>query len=463
MMKYLIALICCSFGMNMLYSADSVGWRMDASGHFDVEKAPLQWNENENLVWRTKMPAWSNTSPIIVGDNVFTCAEPATLVCVNKADGSILWQKSNTYIDLLEGEKARQAQALMQQAQPWIDELKQVDRTFRQVRRQLRRDRGNQELKQQAEELQAKKDALEDKINSNPLIAQMRKPDTHAANGYCSYIPVSDGKHVYAAFGLGTLACYDLSGKRIWAVTGQKPTNRWGGSSSPLLVDGLVIIGFHDYVAYDAQSGEERWRTEMPKESFGTPVCVDVSGESVIITPQGMALKASDGTVLSDDLFEYLPYNAPVIHNGIIYAVGGHDQQCSAVKLPDTLAGEFEKLWSLNVDKNRYYASPLLHDGLLYVLHRSGQFTVLNASDGSVIKTIKVEGMKGNGVYTSPTFAGSHIYIGDEAGLVVIFEAGTELKEIGRVTQEGTRCNPVFEGDNMYVRTKDHLMCIGAP
>ena len=37
------------------------------------------------------MAAFSNAIPVIVGDKIFTCAEPAVLLCINKADGEILW------------------------------------------------------------------------------------------------------------------------------------------------------------------------------------------------------------------------------------------------------------------------------------------------------------------------------------------------------------------------------------
>ena len=54
----------------------------------------------------------------------------------------------------------------------------------------------------------------------------------------------------------------------------------------------------------------------------------------------------------------------------------------------------------------------------------------------------------------------NNIYVGDEKGVIVIFEAGKDLKEIGRNKQERSRANPVFEDGKMYLRTNDHVMCI---
>ena len=68
--------------------------------------------------------------------------------------------------------------------------------------------------------------------------------------------------------------------------------------------------------------------------------------------------------------------------------------------------------------------------------------------------------MKRISVYTSPTYAAGHIYIGDEAGLVVVFKAGPELEEVARNKIEGTRCNPHFENNLMYLRTNKHVLCV---
>ena len=76
-------------------AGDVVGWRGDGSGSFPDATPPTEWSKTENVVWKTPMPAHSNASPVIVGDRILVCADPDTLICVNKADGKVLWSKPN--------------------------------------------------------------------------------------------------------------------------------------------------------------------------------------------------------------------------------------------------------------------------------------------------------------------------------------------------------------------------------
>ena len=75
-----------------------------------VETRDVQY-EKTNVVWVTKLPNWSDAMPIIVGEKIFLMAEPDRLVCINKADGKILWIREATFVDAASAEdKKRFAQ-----------------------------------------------------------------------------------------------------------------------------------------------------------------------------------------------------------------------------------------------------------------------------------------------------------------------------------------------------------------
>jgi len=79
-------------------------------GISDDTKLPLTWSETKNLKWKTPLPGPGSSSPIIYGDRLFvTCytgygidrSNPGSqenlkrrLLCVNRSDGKILWEKS---------------------------------------------------------------------------------------------------------------------------------------------------------------------------------------------------------------------------------------------------------------------------------------------------------------------------------------------------------------------------------
>src|SRR5262249_53691536 len=53
-------------------------WRgPTGQGYSDDTRAPLKWGDQENLLWKTKLPGGGNSSPIIWGGRIFlTAASP---------------------------------------------------------------------------------------------------------------------------------------------------------------------------------------------------------------------------------------------------------------------------------------------------------------------------------------------------------------------------------------------------
>src|SRR5580704_5638430 len=82
----------------------------NGSATSDERGLPLTWSDDQNVVWKTDLPGPGASSPITTGDRVFvTCytgfgVEGGTagkqddllrhLVCIDRATGRILWEKS---------------------------------------------------------------------------------------------------------------------------------------------------------------------------------------------------------------------------------------------------------------------------------------------------------------------------------------------------------------------------------
>src|SRR5215469_13414549 len=77
-----------------------IGWRTDGSGSYPDAQPPLEWSTTKNVVWSTPMPGYGVSHPVLLGRRLFICSEPATLLCLDREDGKILWQKTSTYSDL---------------------------------------------------------------------------------------------------------------------------------------------------------------------------------------------------------------------------------------------------------------------------------------------------------------------------------------------------------------------------
>src|SRR5215471_18163857 len=71
-----------------------IGWRTDGTGAYPKAQPPLKWSTTKNVVWSTPMPGYGVSHPVLLGQFVFTCAEPGTLLCLKRDDGKMVWQKT---------------------------------------------------------------------------------------------------------------------------------------------------------------------------------------------------------------------------------------------------------------------------------------------------------------------------------------------------------------------------------
>ena len=117
-------------------------------------------------------------------------------------------------------------------------------------------------------------------------------------------------------------------------------------------------------------------------------------------------------------------------------------------------------LWQTEQEKDRYYASPLVHNGLIYAITQKSVFSVIDGKDGSVIRQKKLELGDGT-VYPSITLAGEYLFVSNDNGQTLVLKPGAEYKEIAINKIEGFRSSPVFVGNRLYVRGLQHLYCIG--
>jgi outer membrane protein assembly factor BamB len=455
-------------------AADVRAWRNDGNGLYPAAQAATDWSDTSRVKWETPLPARGNGCPILVGGKLFFTAEPATLACVDASNGKILWQKSNEYADLMGGTtpgKSAEMEAAMAKSKEIDAKAAPLERELYREERRMRRNRDDEALRTRVEEL--KKQIADLRKDAGPLADQMKKPSAHDTNGYSSYTPVSDGKHVWACFGTGVVVCYDLEGKRLWHKRTEGPDHDWGGASSPTLVDGKLIIRFKDHVALDPATGKELWRTPSTGVAFNCPANFKLDGKSYLFTARGELIRASDGKKLpSEDLKgiakPWCFFNTPsIIGNRIYTAHGSEGEQgeAHAFEIPDS-AEALEKngvkeLWQTPISKNRYYSSPLVHDGIVYLISREYQLQALDAATGSEIYSEKIKGFSGT-AYPSLTLAGKAIFVGEENGGAAFIKPGRRFEEISRTKVDPYRSTPIFEGELTYLRTQEKLRAIRA-
>jgi outer membrane protein assembly factor BamB len=72
------------------------------NGHSPARNLPLSWSPNQNISWRSELPAPGNSSPVVTGNRVFvTCAEDQgrrrSLYCFDRKSGQQVWVRPVTF------------------------------------------------------------------------------------------------------------------------------------------------------------------------------------------------------------------------------------------------------------------------------------------------------------------------------------------------------------------------------
>jgi len=119
-------------------------------------------------------------------------------------------------------------------------------------------------------------------------------------------------------------------------------------------------------------------------------------------------------------------------------------------------------LWRYDKGFAGVIPSPLVYDGVLYVIKNGGILTAFNPANGEVLKTGRVAGALG-GYSASPVAAEGRIFVVSEEGKITVLRAGRDwdvmsVNDLG----EGAFATPALSAGRIYVRTDEALYCFGS-
>ena len=454
-----LVVVLLSCGPRTTVSADGIGWRTDGSGNYPKAQPPLEWSTTKNVLWRTPMPGYGVSQPVLLGQRIFICSEPATLLCLNRENGKILWQKTSSYSELdiepevrerLKGELAEMADLARKQAA--------VQKEMDTLHRSLSKDQApKEEIEKKLQPFRKQIEELKKETQKLTLAVRYTQPETHPTAGYSAPTPVTNGQEVFVAFGNGLVACFDLEGDRKWIKLIEHSNAPYAHSGSPVLAGDRLLIHFTDLVGLDTKTGTESWRLKLPT-GHGTPLVTRIGDVDVLLTPKGALVRARDGKLLANGLGS-CGANSPVRHEDLVYYVHG---PANAVRLPASVEEPVKVpvLWKGKATGGGYwFSSPVVHNGLLYAANDQGILTVLDAATGTTVYEQRLE--LGGSIYPSISQAGERIYVSSDNGATVVVQPGREYKELARNQLEPFRSSLVFDNKRVYIRTAKFLYCIG--
>jgi outer membrane protein assembly factor BamB len=392
-------------------------WRGPKNDGISAEKGlPTEWSDSKNVLWKVPVPGSGNSTPCVWGDRIFlTSADAgnnALALCVG-TDGKERWRKT---------------------------------------------------------------------VGSGTV----RAPD---GGNIASASPSTDGKHLWFCFGTGDLACFDLDGNEVWHFKVQdRFTYQYGWHSTPVLDAGRLYVqllstpGQH-VICLDAATGKEVWRVERPSD--GRAECLQVYTSPFIWTngtDKLLVIHGNDYTTAHDlkdghevwrvgDLNgKETRYNptfrfvaSPVCTPDLIVvptAKGGPVVAVNPKARGKVNAGSEYTVWR-KARGTPDVPSPLVHDGLVYLVRENGELQTWDAKTGQ--EKYPSQRLHPAKYRASPVWAEGKLYIAAHDGVVTVVKAGPKFEVLAENKMgDDMGASPATAGGRFYLRGYKHLYAIGA-
>ena len=416
----------------------------DAGGNAGVQQLPDEWDgkSGKNILWQVAIPGLGHSSPVVWGDRVFVTS------AVSSRGGDAF--KPGLYGD---GDASDD-----RSSHKWVV-------------------------------------SAYDKRTGKPLWSRVAFEGApidarHIKSTYASSTPVTDGRLVIAWFGSQGVYAYDVNGNFRWKVDLGRmhlgaydiPSFEWGPASSPILWNGLAIlqVDTHDdsfVIALNAETGDTVWKTSRDEfPSWGTPTVVPSPTGAELVTNASKLIRGYDARTgrelwrLSGSSKITAP--TPVFSDGLIIVASGRapERPIFAIKagargdltLAKDATSNASIAWS-RTGRGSYMPTPLIHNGIVYVLANNGVFDAYDLKTGEEIYRQRLDPV-GSGFSSSPVVADDKIYLSSEDGDMLVVSAGRTFTKLAtNAMGDLLMATPAFSDGVMFVRSAQRLSAIGRP
>jgi len=306
--------------------------------------------------------------------------------------------------------------------------------------------------------------------------------------------------YLYAHTVDGLLACLDRDGETVWQIrlgeTYGRASGYGGRTHTPIVDEDRVILGLigtswgefgpprHRFYAFDKRDGRVVWVSnpseENPKDmnTQATPVIAEIAGQRLMIGGAAdgwiYALKARTGELVWKYQLSKRGINtAVVVADNVVYASHSEENldggpQGRVVAIDATGSGnvtDTHENWRAD-EITVGFASPLLHNNVLYLLDNSANLLALDTATGDELWVHNI-GTVGK---SSPVWADGKIFVTEVNGNFVILEPGSD----GATVLDADRIDipaenrsaeiygsPAIAYGRIYFTTENGIFCLG--
>lgn len=429
---------------------------------------PLRFGPEENVVWKTDLPP-GHSSPILTAERVFLTAfetEGLFTYCLDRATGRVLWRREaprdrSTKVDDRNNAASPSPAVDEESVYVFFPDFGIVAYDFD----------GNERFRYP---LGAFNNVYG--MGASPIVAE-DKLILVCDQNTDSYVLALDRK----------------TGRLAWKVARPEATS---GHSTPVLHRGdggleAIVPGSFQLTSYRVATGEKLWWvTGLSFEMKSTPVLdsgiVYINGYGAPENQPGAFVKAptfaealaasdrdGDGRLSEEETSgharswfgftdldgdahlneaEWTYYEAALAsRNGILgIRVGGEGDMT-----------EKNVVWTYD-KRVPQLPSPLLYDGILYMVNDGGVVTTLDPADGHVKAQGRLKGAVDN-YYASPVAGDGKIFLASELGKIAVLPAGGSLDVLAvNDLNDQIYATPAISEGRIYVRTRSALYCFGS-
>lgn len=296
--------------------------------------------------------------------------------------------------------------------------------------------------------------------------------DVMEDTGLAACTVVTDGRRVCAIFANGDLACFDYDGNRLWGKFLGVPESAYGYASSLAMYQDKLIIQFDQameedgkssLIAIESFSGKVLWQTKRDvPESWTSPIVTCIDGRDVIVTcadPWAIVYDAATGAkIWRVDCLGVDMAPSPIYAAGYIFAIEPYTQLVAIRPGGTGDVTETHIAWTGD-DGIPDISSPVSDGEFIYLVTTEGDLTCYEIADGKMLW----QEYFGGEFQASPVIANGLLYILNADGVMIIAKGGREFKEITRC-ELGESCyaSPAFADGRIYIRGHDNLYCVGS-
>jgi outer membrane protein assembly factor BamB len=293
---------------------------------------------------------------------------------------------------------------------------------------------------------------------------------------HASPTPATDGERIYGYFGEDGLMCVSPAGKLLWKRT--EPLFRCtnGAGTSPVVKDNVLVI-VSDVkeskdlpsciTAFDCASGAPLWKKERKSHkayaAYDTPLIREMNGRQVVIVHGWHDIKGYD-LKTGQELWSY-----PMSHEGLhlvaspvsdaerLYVTGA--KRIMALDLSKLGTGGDPLLWSQPIAGEKS-STPVVIDGLIFLVTESGQAFCLDARTGKIAWQERLKGR----YFSSVVAMAGKVSFTNESGQTTIAAVERQFRQLAANTlNESIYASFAPAESQLFVRTTSHLYCLQEP